>query len=171
MQRVVVLGCPGSGKSTLARALGEKTGLPVVHSDKLFWNSGWVASTKDEIDRKLTVAAAEENWIIDGNYLRTLPQRLERCDTILFLDLPRWVCMYSIFKRFFTNLGKVRPDMPEGCPEALDWEFICWVWNFKKTHIGRMHQMVRRHPEKNVHIFKTRRQAKKFIEQNLWQGE
>lgn len=167
MQRVVILGCSGSGKSTLARALGEKTGLPVVHGDKLFWHSGWVESTKEEIDEKLTAAAGEENWIIDGNYTRTLPQRLERCDTVMYLDLPRWVCMFSIFKRFVTNIGKVRPDMPEGCPEGLDWEFICWVWNFNKTHRNRLYQLIEQYPGKEVHIFKTRRQVKRFIEQKL----
>jgi adenylate kinase family enzyme len=40
MERVIIIGCGGSGKSTLARQLGERTGLPVVHLDKLFWNPG-----------------------------------------------------------------------------------------------------------------------------------
>ena len=164
MQRVVILGCPGSGKSTLAMALGEKTGLPVVHGDKLFWHSGWVASTKEEIDEKLIAAAGEDRWIIDGNYTRTLPLRLERCDTVMFLDLPRWVCMLSIFKRFFANIGTVRPDMPEGCPEGLDWEFVCWVWNFKKTKRQKLHQLIGQYPDKEVHIFHSRKQVKKFIQ-------
>ncbi len=163
MERVVILGCPGSGKSTLAMALGEKTGLPVVHGDKLFWHSGWVESTKEEIDEKLTAAAGEENWIIDGNYTRTLPQRLERCDTVMYLDLPRWVCMFSIFKRFISNIGTVRPDMPEGCPEGLDWEFICWVWNFNKTHRNKLYELIEQYPEKEVHIFRSRKQVKNFI--------
>ena len=163
MERVVILGCPGSGKSTLAMALGKKTGLPVVHGDKLFWHSGWVESTKEEIDEKLTAAAGEKNWIIDGNYTRTLPQRLERCDTVIYLDLPRRVCMFSIFKRFITNIGKVRPDMPEGCPEGLDWEFICWVWNFNKTHRNKLYELIKQTPDKTVHIFHSRKQVKTFI--------
>lgn len=164
MERVVILGCPGSGKSTLAMALGEKTGLPVVHGDKLFWHAGWIESTPEEIDEKLTAAAGEDSWIIDGNYTRTLPQRLERCDTVMYLDLPRWVCMLSIFKRFISNIGTVRPDMPEGCPEGLDWEFICWVWNFNKTHRNKLYELIEQYPEKEVHIFKSRKQVKRFIE-------
>ena len=163
MQRVVILGNSGSGKSTLGQALGEKTGLPVVHSDKLFWHRGWVASTKDEIDSKLTAAADKDCWIIDGNYMRTLPHRLERCDTVIFLDLPRWVCLVSVFKRFITSVGTVRPDMGEGCPEKIDWEFLTFVWNFNKTKRLKIYDMLARCPGKNIHIFKSREDVRIFL--------
>ena len=80
MERVLIIGCGGSGKSTLARQLGEKTGLPVVHLDQLFWHPGWVESTKDEIDTKIREELGKSRWIMDGNYNRTLPLRLEKCD-------------------------------------------------------------------------------------------
>ena len=37
MERVMIIGCGGAGKSTLARKRGEKTGLPVVHLDQIWW--------------------------------------------------------------------------------------------------------------------------------------
>ena len=163
MQKVVVLGCSGSGKSTLARALGERTGLPVVHGDRLFWHSGWVESTKAEIDEKLTTAAGEDQWIIDGNYMRTLPYRLERCDTVIFLDLPRWVCLASVFKRFITSVGTVRPDMGEGCPEKIDWEFLTWIWDFNKTKRQKLYDMLAQYPAKNVLIFRSRKAVKDYL--------
>ena len=163
MQRVVILGCPGSGKSTLARALGEKTGLPVIHGDKLFWQSGWVESTKEEIDSKLTEAAKEDNWIIDGNYMRTLPYRLDRSDTIFYLDLPRWVCISSVLRRILTAKGKTRPDLPEGCPERIEWEFLCWVWNFNKTKRKKLYSLLEQNSDKTIHIFKSRKQVKAFV--------
>lgn len=163
MERVVILGCSGSGKSTLARALGEKTGLPVVHGDKLFWHSGWVESTKAEIDAKLLAAANGDKWIIDGNYMRTLPGRLERCDTVIYLDLPRWVCLFSVFKRFITSVGTVRPDMGEGCPEKIDWEFLTWIWNFNKTKRQRIYDMLAQYPSKDIRIFKSRKEVKAFL--------
>ena len=163
MQRVVILGCSGSGKSTLARALGDKTGLPVVHGDRLFWHSGWVASTKAEIDEKLTAAASEENWIIDGNYTRTLSDRVERCDTIIFLDMPRWLCLLSVFKRFITSVGTVRPDMGEGCKEKIDWEFLTWIWNFNKTKRPMLCDLIKQHPDKEIYIFKSRKAVKTFL--------
>ncbi len=57
MQRILVIGCPGAGKSTFARA---------------------------EFDAKLEIILQRENWIIDGNYAKTLELRLARCDTVYF---------------------------------------------------------------------------------------
>ena len=163
MERIMIIGCGGSGKSTLARLLGEKTGLPVVHLDKLFWKSGWVESSKSEIDAKITAAMAEEHWILDGNYNRTLPMRLERCDTVIWLDYSRWVCLWGVFKRVVTSYGRVRPDMPEGCPERVDWDFLVWIWNFNKNKRERYHTLLSSHKDKEIHIFKNRRQLKAWL--------
>lgn len=163
MERIVILGSPGSGKSTFARALGEKTGLPVVHGDKLFWHTGWVESTKEEIDSKLMTAAKENCWIIDGNYMRTLPERLERADTVFYLDLPRWVCVCSVLKRILFYRHVTRPDLPEGCSERIEWEFLCWVWNFNKTKRKKLYSLLEQNSDKTIHIFKSRKQVKAFV--------
>ena len=163
MERVVILGSPGSGKSTLARKLGEKTLLPVIHGDKLFWHSGWIESTKEEIDSKLTAAAKDDRWIIDGNYMRTLPDRLQRADTVLYLDLPRLVCLGSVLKRILFYRGATRPDLPEGCPERIEWEFLTWVWNFNKNKRPKIYGLLEQYPDKDIHIFKSRRQVKAYV--------
>ncbi len=165
MERVIIIGCGGSGKSTLARQLGEKTGLPVVHLDKLFWHPGWVESTKEEIDEKIRQAIAEPKWIMDGNFNRTLPQRLERCDTVIYLDFSRFACLMGVAKRVITTYGKVRPDMGGGCPERIDLEFLKWVWNFNKNKREKNYRLLAQHPEKEIHILKNRREAKRFLEQ------
>ena len=85
-------GCPGSGKSTLARALGKKLQLPVIHLDQLWWREGWENVTKEEFDQALEQELAKSRWIIDGNYSRTMEHRLEKCDTILYLDFNIRVC-------------------------------------------------------------------------------
>mgnify|MGYP000369564906 CR=1 FL=1 len=36
-RRICILGNSGAGKSTLAAALGDVSGLPVVHLDRIFW--------------------------------------------------------------------------------------------------------------------------------------
>ena len=164
MDRIQIMGCSGAGKSTLARRLGEKTGIPVVHIDRIFWKSGWVESSKEEIDRKILTAAEEPRWIMDGNYTRTLPQRLEKCDLVIYLDFPRWFCIWSILDRYFKNIGRVRPDMAEGCPEKVDWEFLTWVWNFNEKHREKFLTMIRALPEEKVVILKNRRQVRKFLE-------
>ena len=164
MERIMIVGCGGAGKSTLARQLGEKLGLPVVHLDKLFWHSGWVESTKEEIDGKIMLELQKERWIIDGNYMRTMPIRMAHCDTVIFLDFNRVSCVWSILKRYLTNIGKVRPDMAEGCPEKIDWEFFVWVWNFNKTKRERIYRMLKEAEGIETIVLKNRRAVKKFLE-------
>lgn len=164
MERIMIVGCGGAGKSTLARQLGEKLGLPVVHLDKLFWHSGWVESTKEEIDGKIMLELQKERWIIDGNYMRTMPIRMAHCDTVIFLDFNRVSCVWGILKRYLTNIGKVRPDMAEGCPEKIDWEFFVWVWNFNKTKRERIYRMLKEAEGIETIVLKNRRAVEKFLE-------
>lgn len=133
MRRVLVLGCPGAGKSTLARSLGEALSLPVVHLDKLWWKSGWINRTEGEFDALLDAVLLGEEWVIDGNYLRTLPRRLERCDAVVLLDYPRRGCLLRALRRILTWRGRTRPDMAADCPERLDGEFVRWIWEFHRT--------------------------------------
>lgn len=88
MERIIILGCGGSGKSTLAREWGKKTGLPVVHLDKIWWRDNWQHISREEFDRLVLEELSKPRWIIDGNYNRTIPQRLTRCDTVVYLDFP-----------------------------------------------------------------------------------
>ena len=163
MNRVLIIGCGGSGKSTLARALGEITGLPVVHLDKLFWKPGWVESSREEIDGVIRREIGKGRWIIDGNYNRTLPQRLERCDSVIYLDFSRLACLLGVAKRILTTRGTVRPDMGEGCPERFDLDFLKWVWNFNKNKRQRYYEMLNALENKQVYILKSRREVKAFL--------
>ena len=62
-----------------------------------------------------------------------LPQRLAACDTVIFLDYPRLVCIWRVLKRGISYFGRSRPDMAPGCPEQLpDLEFLRWIWNYPK---------------------------------------
>ena len=129
-QRILLIGCGGSGKSTLARKLGEAASLPVVHLDRLLWLPGWQKRPREEFDALLTLELQKSEWIIDGNFDRTIPLRLTYCDAVIFLDLPRIVCLLSVIKRILFNLGRTRPDMGEGCPEKFNLSFLKWVWTF-----------------------------------------
>ncbi len=164
MQRVMIIGCGGAGKSTLARQLGEKMGLPVVHLDKLFWRPGWEQISREEFDRLHREALAGEKWILDGNFDRTMEERIRHCDTVIYLDFNRVVCLLGVAKRVLTTYGQVRPDMGEGCPERFDWEFLRWVWNFNKNKREKTCRLLARYPDKKICILKNRRQVRMFLE-------
>ncbi len=164
MERILVIGCPGAGKSTLSRKLSEKCKLPLVHLDSLFWLPGWREREKAEFHGLLLDALRKPQWVIDGNYGRTLPLRLQYCDTVIFLDFSRWVCLHGVLQRVLINFGKVRPDMGEGCPERFDLEFLKYVWNFNKT--GREKLFARlsaADPSVAIVTLHNRRQVKKFL--------
>ena len=163
MDRIMIIGCGGSGKSTLAQQLGQKLRLPVVHLDQLFWTPGWVSISKDEFDRVHEAALAEERWIMDGNFDRTIPKRLQRCDTVIYLDFSRFTCLMGVLKRVLTTYGKVRPDMGEGCPERIDLDFLKWVWNFNKNKRERNYRLLKEAEGVQVIILKNRRMVKKFL--------
>lgn len=163
MRRVLVIGCGGSGKSTFSRILSEKNNLPVVHLDKLFWKEGWINISKDEFDNLLKEELKKEKWIIDGNYDRTLKERLKRCDTVIYLDYPRRTCLLGVVKRVISSYGKTRPDMAGGCPERFDLEFMKWIWNFNKEHRDKFYKMLKEEKNKDIYIFKNRKEGNAFI--------
>ena len=159
----MILGSAGAGKSTMAIKLGEITGIPVIHLDRLFWNPGWIATPKDEFDSEVFKAATGDSWIIDGNYSRTLDFRIEQADTIIFIDFNRYFCIYRIFKRWVSNRGRTRFDLGEDCPEKMDWPFLKWVWGYpthsRKAILDKLHQC-----DKNVYHLKSRKAVAGFID-------
>lgn len=131
VQRVLVIGPCGAGKSTLATILAGRLKLPLFHMDQLNWKPGWVESSKDEITSKLQEIVATDRWLIDGTYGGTLAPRLDRADTVVYLDFPISLCVRRLLKRIWTYRGRSRPDMTEGCPERFDIAFLFYLirWN------------------------------------------
>ena len=103
MKKVLIIGNAGSGKTTFAKALSERTSLPLVHLDRLYWKDNWEHTTREEFDVLLQRELEESEWILDGNFNRTLPHRLQYCDTVFFFDLPTISCLWGITKRIFQS--------------------------------------------------------------------
>ena len=163
MERIIIIGCGGAGKSTLARKLGEMLDIPVVHLDKLFWKPGWVETTAEEFDALLAMELAKDHWIMDGNFNRNMPERIKRCDTIIYLDFSRFACLTGMLKRIITTYGTVRPDMGEGCPERIDLDFLKWVWNFNKNKRESYYKMLNEAENVETIVLKNRRAVKLFL--------
>jgi len=166
MRRVLVIGSGGSGKSTVSAKLGELLNLEVNHLDKLYWRAGWVEPATDEWIKTITNLIERDSWIIDGNYSGTLELRLQRCDTVVFLDLSRVLCTWRIVKRFFVYRGGTRPDVAEECPESLNFEFVSWVWNYPRRSRPKVIKRLQEHAEgKQIFWLRTRSDVQRFLSQ------
>jgi adenylate kinase family enzyme len=130
MRRILVVGSPGAGKSTFARRLAERLQLPVIHLDLHYWHSGWRPSEVPEWRERVAALVAGPQWIIEGNYSNSYDLRMPRADALIWLDYPRRTCMRRVLLRILKDYGRNRPDLPPGCPEQFDSEFIRFVWNF-----------------------------------------
>lgn len=158
-----MIGCGGSGKSTLARALSRNLGLPLVHLDYEYWGAGWVEPPKEEWAERVRTLCAADAWLMDGNYSGTLELRLARADTAIFLDLPTASCLLGILRRFLYWRGRTRPDLPEGCPESIDLEFVRYVLRYRRTRRPTMLARLARF-DGEVVVLTSRRGARRYAE-------
>lgn len=164
MKRVLIIGCGGAGKSTLARALGKKTGLPVVHLDQIWWAPGnWQHVDRETFDGRILEEMEKPQWILDGNFNRTLPMRLEQCDTVIYLDFPRIICLLSWIGRVIRNWGHARSDMAPGCAEWFDPEMATWIWNFNRENRERYYRLLNALEGKETIVLKNRRMVRRFL--------
>ena len=164
MQRVMIVGQPGAGKSTLARMIGDITGLPVVHIDHIHWKAGWVERPAAEKTALCAEVHAADKWIFEGGHSRTWPERLQRCDTLVWLDYPIARRLYRVLWRSLRHRGRTRPDLPEGCPEQLDWEFYRWIWRTRLSARSRIQDLYDNAPQdKAVYRLQSNRAVAEFL--------
>ena len=163
MRKILIIGPGGSGKSTLARRLAELTRLPLIHLDALYWHEGWVPTPQAEWDRVVAELLSLDAWVIDGNYGRTFPVRLAACDAVVFLDLPPWLCIWRLFRRRVQYAGRGRPDLPPGCRDFLSWDFLLWVWSYRRRRPGIIEQLGAVERDKRVIILRGQRSIDRFV--------
>ena len=98
MKKVIVIGCPGSGKTTFAEKLHQRIGLPLYYLDAIWHKPDRTHISREAFDQTIQEIFSTPEWIIDGNYNRTMPLRLQYSDTAIWLDFPRITCMFGVLK-------------------------------------------------------------------------
>ena len=159
MKKVIVIGCGGSGKSVFSRSFASLVGLPLYHLDNIWWREDGSNISREEFDFRLGDILATDEWIIDGNYQRTMERRMAACDTVIFFDLPVEVCLDGAISR----IGKARNDMP-WIDRELDEGLKKEIEEFREKNLPAIYELLDKYKDgKTVVVFQTREEADEFL--------
>jgi adenylate kinase family enzyme len=173
-KKIMIVGNAGSGKTTLAFALHQKVQLPLYHLDQYYWLPDWQRPDFEVFTKIHAELCARDTWILEGIYFKLLPVRMAHADVIIFLDTPRWLCLWRVIKRAIMYAGHVIPGNPQGCKQNL-WsmkfvEFLQWVWNFNDRYRENIIQMLAQEKmrcDKKVYILQSNAQIQAFLNKRI----
>lgn len=165
-RRIMVIGCSGGGKSTLAQKLARRFDLTYLSIDRdIRWLPGWEERSKEEQRQRIVERIAGERWIMDGTNTSTFDIRLPRTDIVIWVRMPRLLCVWGVMTRWLKHLGRTRPEMAPGCIEKVDWEFLEFIWTFETKFSPRITAAIAAHgPHVPVLQVKSRRQMRALLD-------
>ena len=160
--RISIIGGSGCGKSTLCDILSKELNLPAIHLDAINYKPNWVEIEKSERDKIISNKSKENKWIIDGNYNKTLKERLNNADLIIWLDYSTWAQLKGVIKRYLKKRNKERDEIP-GCKERINAKFIRYVLTYNKKKRYIIENAIKDIPENKVLIFKTQKSLNNWL--------
>ena len=146
--RIAIVGSPGSGKSTLARQIAAETGHPLIHLDYEHWSAGWTHPSKDEWRAMNEEFVRGARWIIDGNYGGTMELRCRAANLVIFLDVPRMVCIRRVIRRRGVQRPDMKPEVQEESPIlSKDFlKFLWFIWQYPKKGKRKIMALKEKYP-------------------------
>jgi adenylate kinase family enzyme len=134
-RRICVVGSSGCGKTYVAEALSKALSIPYVCNDAIIWQPDWQPTPETERDARTEAATRVDAWTFDGNVSVAQARIvLDRCDTLVWLDLPRWQVHVQVLWRTVTHLISKTPHWRDGNVERwrmfFSRESIVW-WSIR----------------------------------------
>lgn len=99
-----------------------------------------------------------------GTYTASLPLRLKNADKVVFLDLGRLHCLGRVLACYWHYKGGNRPELPPGCPEKIDLDFVKWIWFYLRWSNSRIMAALANSAVGNLVILKGLREIDAFLE-------
>jgi adenylate kinase family enzyme len=162
-KRIMVFGLPGSGKSTFATTLSKLTSFPVYHLDRYFFIGNWVERDYQEFLCIQRTLVARNEWIIDGNSMKSLEMRYSRADVAVYFRYPRSICLWRIFKRFVSPNHHIE-TRPEGCSEKIRIKLISYLWHFNARYRAMIEELRKKYPNVIFYEIRNDRDLQKILQ-------
>lgn len=169
-KKITIVGNAGSGKTTLAFQLQAKLKLPLYHLDLYYWLPGWQRIGFERFQELQTELCEKDEWIIEGAYIGLVHERIFHADVIIFLDMPRYLCIWSVINRAIRHFGAVIPGSPQECKQQLFgmkfFQFLRWVWDFNKRYQQIITFLLEEYSDsKQIYLLRSRQQLDDFVRQ------
>ena len=132
MPRILVLGAYGAGKSRFAERLAKKRGVSPIFLDKEYYLPNWTKPPVSDLHARTKELCAQPDWVMDGNFIATLDQRLARATHVVYLRPSKWLCLCRVLRRLMRYYNRVRPTVASGCPVRFYLPFFASVLNFDR---------------------------------------
>ncbi len=102
-RRIAVLGTSGCGKTYVAKRLAEVLGMTYICSDAIYWGPDWTEAPPAKRRAEYERVTRADAWTFDGNVDGLSDSKgeliLQRADTLVWLDLPRYEVFGQVLKR------------------------------------------------------------------------
>ena len=170
--KIAIFGNAGSGKTTLALQLKDALNLPLYHLDQYYWLPNWERGNLEEFKVVHNDLCENDIWIMEGSYYKLLPKRILHADVVIFLDMPRYLCVWHILKRAVLHFDKVIPGNPAQCKQHLFnfkfLEFLRWVWNFNNRNRPMINAILEEFKDtKQIYVLRSPLEIESFVEKLL----
>lgn len=161
MKKITVIGCAGSGKTTFSKMLAERLHLPLYTIDELYYGPNWTKISQEELKDKLVQIMHEPEWVIDGQYTKLIPLRLEYVDTVIFFDLPKRVVMWRVIKRYIQQKREKEGVAGSNTPH-FPWHQMKLILKYPRKEICHMLSDIPK--EIKVVILRNQKEVDTFFE-------
>ena len=166
MKRIWIAGSSGSGKTTLANYMSKKLGIPAYHRDSITWDENDDERSEEEQISVVKAITVNDKWIFEGARFNAskIDGRLDKCDTIIHLNLNRFLCTYRGIKRGY--LQAKRFDLADKDRQPFSINLITYTlldYPRKRKQRNEIFEIARRRGI-DVIILKNRRSVKMFCD-------
>lgn len=121
----------------------------------------WVLRPREETRKEHDEFILRHEWIIDGQYKRLMPQRLERADTLILLKVGRFTCLIRYLRR--CRIKGDRPGKLQGAKKEFNWRMVWWILYHQPKKWKEQTQIIARFNHLKPLVFHSFKEIDTFI--------